>query len=668
MHASPAAASRRTVTVLFCDIVDSTPLGERLDPESYRGVQRGYFDAVRAVLERHGGTVEKFIGDAVMAVFGLPTLHEDDALRALRAASEVREAVAPLDEELARDHGLRLRVRIGVASGEVLAGDPSDGSSFVTGETVVVAQRIETAARPSEVLVADSTYRLAAGAAIVEPVDPVLAKGKAEPVAAWSLIGVQAGAEAVPRRLDTPLVGRRAELDQLRAAFDEAVAERRCRLVTVLGSAGLGKSRLAREFVREIEEQATDRVGRCPPYGEGITFWPIADILPDETFGGTTDEIFLRVRKQLEAVAREQPLVLGFEDIHWGEPTFLNLLEYLVGWISDAPVLVLCLARPELHEIRMLAGAEEIVLEPLSDDDAAELLGLLGAPAEVRRRIAEAAEGNPLFVEQMTAMAADEGGETVVPASIRALLAARLDRLTAEERATIERAAVIGREFPLLAVSALSEDQVTGPLLSLVRKELLRPARFEDGFVFRHALIRDAAYDAVPKALRADLHERHGRWLAERNGADVVVGFHLEQAYTTRAELGPADTALAREAGEILAAAGERSYGRDDIPATAALLARAIELLRPESPELPTLLTELSGAIDQLGASERQAIRLLAVLNYSYEDAAAQTQLPIGTLKSRLSRGRSRLRDMLEGSNSGTGRSGQRDVRVAVRA
>jgi class 3 adenylate cyclase len=272
-------ASRRTVTALFCDVVDSTALGERLDAEKLRRVQTDYFEAVREVLERHGGTVEKFIGDAVMAVFGLPVLHEDDALRALRAASELRVAIAPLDQQLVDEHELRWRIRVGVATGEVVAGDSTDAQSFATGGTVVVAQRLQISARPSEVLLDDATYRLAAGAAIVEPIDPVDAKGKAEPVAAWRLIGVQWGVPGVPRRLDTPLVGRRDELARLREAYDQAVSERRCRLVSVIGPAGIGKSRLVREFLARMAPEATIRVGRCPPYGEGITFWPLRELI-----------------------------------------------------------------------------------------------------------------------------------------------------------------------------------------------------------------------------------------------------------------------------------------------------------------------------------------------------------------------------------------------------
>ena len=616
MSGSPAGASRRTVTVLFCDVVDSTPLAERLDIETYRRVQRSYFDAVRGVLERHGGTVEKFIGDAVMAVFGLPTLHEDDALRALRGACELREAIAPIDEELANDHGLRLRLRVGIATGEVVAGDPAEGSSFATGETVVVAERIQRAARPSEVLIAHTTYRLASGAAVVEPVDPVPAKGIAEPVAAWRLIGVQADAPAVARRLDTPLVGRRRELARLRAAYDEVDADQTCRLVAVLGPAGIGKSRLVREFVRDVSAEATVRVGRCPAYGDGITFWPVADVLPEETFQGTTDEIFLRVRKELEQLARERPLVVCFDDVHWGEPTFLSLLEYLAGWIEGVPVLVVCMSRPELLELRPLPWSDVITLQPLSAGDAEQLLDVLGAPSDGREQIAEAAEGNPLFVEQMIAMAADTGGQVAVPESIRALLAARLDRLTPEERTAIERAAVIGREFPLAAVTALSDSQAAEPLLALVRKELLRPAvtTFEDGLSFRHALIREAAYEATPKALRAELHERHGRWLAERGGADIVVGFHLEQAYLLVSELGRRNDDLALEAGRLLAAAGRRAFDRDDMPAAVNLLERAVTLLRSYGEPLSVLLTELgstlfrAGLLDDAAAAFDQAL------------------------------------------------------------
>ena len=608
-----SGASRRTVTVLFCDVVDSTPLGEALDPEALRAAQTEYFDAVREVLERHGGTVEKYIGDAVMAVFGLPTLHEDDALRALHAASEVRVAVAPLDHRLDRAYGLRWRIRVGVATGEVVAGDAEEAQSFATGPTVVVAQRLQASAQPSEVLLDDATYRLTAGAALVEPIDPVEAKGKAEPVDAWRLIGVQSGVPGVPRRLDTPLVGRRAELARLREAFDQAVAERRCRLVSVIGPAGIGKSRLVREFIVEMAGEATIRVGRCPPYGDGVTFWPLVQVLPEETLEGTTEEIFRRVRKSLVELAAEQPLLVCFDDLHWAEPTLLNLVDYLHGLISDAPVLLVCMSRAELLETRPQWAAGAVVLAPLSPDEAEMLLTTLEAPPEARPRIAEAAEGNPLFAEQMAAMALETGPAFAVPPSIKALLAARLDRLPADERAVVERAAVIGREFPLRAVAALAPEDLrpdaTSHVLTLGRKDLVEPYPWafkadEDGFRFRHGLIREAAYEGIPKELRAALHERYARWFERTSGEDVIVGYHLEQAFSLRRELGRVDEAtepLAAEAGELLGAAGERALRRADVPAAINLLGRATGLLPAGHPRRAALLLELGQALMKAG-------------------------------------------------------------------
>jgi len=608
-----SGASRRTVTVLFCDVVDSTPLGEALDPEALRAAQTEYFDSVREVLERHGGTVEKFIGDAVMAVFGLPTLHEDDALRALHAASELRVAVAPLDHRLARAFGLRWRIRVGVATGEVVAGDAEEAQSFATGPTVVVAQRLQSSAQPSEVLLDDATYRLTAGAALVEPVDPVDAKGKAEPVAAWRLVGVQSGVPGVPRRLDTPLVGRRAELGRLREAFDEAVAGRRCRLVSVIGPAGIGKSRLVREFLVGMAADATVRVGRCPPYGDGITFWPVVQVLPEETLEGTTEEIFRRVRRSLEELAAERPLVVCLDDLHWAEPTLLNLVDYLHGLIADAPVLLVCMSRAELLEARPQWVAGAVVLEPLSPEEAETLLTELEAPQEARPRIAQAAEGNPLFAEQMAAMALEAGPAFAVPPSIKALLAARLDRLPADERAVVERAAVIGREFPLRAVAALAPEELraeaTSHVLTLVRKDLVEPYPWafradEDGFRFRHGLIREAAYEGIPKQVRARLHERYARWFERSSGEDVIVGYHLEQAYVLRKQLGGLNgetEALAGEAGDLLGAAGERALRRADVPAAINLLTRATSLLPVGHPRRAALLLELGQALMKAG-------------------------------------------------------------------
>src|SRR5215218_9016916 len=276
-------AARKTVTVVFCDIVDSTALGERIDPELHRRIQERYFEAVATALERHGGTVEKFIGDAVMAVFGIPVAHDDDALRAVRAASDLRLALSELNAGLARDHELTLAIRTGVNTGEVMAGDPAHGQAFATGDAVATAQRLEAAARAGEILIGDSTYRLVSNAVLVEPIEPLTLKGKAQPVPAWRLLGVVEGAPPFPRRLDTPMVGREEELARLRAEFDAVGAERRCKLVTIVGAAGIGKSRLGNELFGAARSGATTLVGRCLAYGEGITFWPLRGIVLSAT-------------------------------------------------------------------------------------------------------------------------------------------------------------------------------------------------------------------------------------------------------------------------------------------------------------------------------------------------------------------------------------------------
>ncbi|MDQ3777646.1 MAG: AAA family ATPase, partial [Actinomycetota bacterium] len=272
-------ATRKTVSVVFCDMTDSTPLGERIDPEVFRTVQQRYYDALRAALERHGGTVEKFIGDAVMAVFGIPTANDDDALRAVRAAVDMRTAIAALNDDLERDHGVRLAIRTAVNTGEVVTGEAGEGHAFASGDAVTTTQRLEAAARPGEILLGEPTYRLVSNAVLVEPVEPLTLKGKAKPVPAWRLLGVVEGAPPFPRRLDAPMVGRERELAALRRELEAAVSERRCRLATIVGPAGIGKSRLANELLSRSRGEAMTLVGRCLPYGEGITYWPLRGIV-----------------------------------------------------------------------------------------------------------------------------------------------------------------------------------------------------------------------------------------------------------------------------------------------------------------------------------------------------------------------------------------------------
>jgi class 3 adenylate cyclase/tetratricopeptide (TPR) repeat protein len=677
---APGREVRKTVTVIFCDVSGSTALGERLDPESLRDVQSRYFEAMRAAIERHGGTVEKFIGDAVMAVFGIPQLHEDDALRAARAAVDMREGLADLNKELERDRGVTVQVRIGVNTGEVVAGASATDPALVTGDAVNVAARLEQGAAPGEVLIGESTHRLVRDAVEAEPVTPLEAKGKAEPVRAFHLLGVREVIGAIPRRLDSPMVGRERQLAQLFQAFEAAEADRACQLFTVLGPAGVGKSRLIQEFLAGLGDGAQILHGRCLPYGEGITYFPVVEAikqaagladfdLPDvveakvcsvlegdehqqlvcrhvshlmgvaEAAAG--EETFWAIRRFFEASARERPLVLVFDDIHWGEQTFLDLVEHVADWSRGSPILLLCMARPDLLDVRSGWGggklnAATVSLEPLSGEQSGRLIvNLLGSaelPAEVEQRIVETAEGNPLFVEETLAMLIDDGrvvrkdgrwvaaGELLdvtVPPSIQALLASRLDRLTPEERETLEAAAVVGKEFFAGAVRDLvgsdAASRVSGDLMALVRKELIRPDRStlpgEDAFRFRHLLIRDAAYDAMPKAQRAELHERFAAWL-ERTAGDAVseqediVGYHLEQAHAYLLQLGPPDEraeAIGQRASVHLAAAGRRASLRSDHPGGANLLRRALSVGPDRGLERARTLFDLGIALLNIG-------------------------------------------------------------------
>jgi class 3 adenylate cyclase/tetratricopeptide (TPR) repeat protein len=670
---------RKTVTVVFCDVVESTPLGERLDAETYRRVISRYHEEAKAILERHGGSVEKFIGDAVMAVFGIPTRHDDDALRAVRAASDMRVALAVLNEELVRNWDVQLGTRTGINTGEVVAGDSTAGHAFAAGDAVNVAQRLEAAARSGEILLGRETHRLVENAVLAEPVEPMTLKGKAEPIRPWRLLAVLSEAAPFARRLDAPLVGRKDELAQLREALDEVVRERTCRRVTVVGPAGIGKSRLTNELFDGAYEQATVLIGHCLPYGEGITYWPLRDIIRsaagdltlsaiESLLEGDEDaerianrvaaaigitpgteapeETFWATRRLLEHLAQARPLILALDDLQWADETFLDLIEYLAGWTGDAPLLTLCLARPELLERRpsWLVGPDStsIRLEPLSQEESEELLDVLRGDAEVSpdvlAAIAAAAEGNPLFVEQMLAMIKETGdstGELTIPPTIHALLAARLDRLEPEERALIERASVIGREFWRGAVVHLSPEEerssVSTHLITLVRKELIRPYRsifrWDDGFRFRHILIRDEAYIGIAKETRADLHERFAAWLegtARERTTDIdeILGYHLEQAFRYRRELGPIDEAgrrLATRAGERLAAAGRRALARGDARAASSLLARATTLVPQETPGREDLLVLLGGALVIAGEFPRAE----AALGEAVETSAA---------------------------------------------
>jgi class 3 adenylate cyclase/tetratricopeptide (TPR) repeat protein len=627
------AQSRRTVTILFTDVVDSTPLAERLDAEALRDVLQRWFAIASEVVTAHGGTVEKFIGDAVMAVFGHPRAHEDDALRAVHAALELRERLGLLNDELRSTIGATVTTRTGINTGEVVAGDPDARQSLVTGDAVNVAKRLEQAAGDGQILVGETTAELVRARVSLEPLTALAAKGKSDPLLAWSVGTAGRASHGVPRPFDVPLVGRRAELGQLLDALQQVSDERATELVTVIGAPGIGKSRLARELSATASERARVLLGRCPAYGHAITYRPVSELLAEAggaeavaalidaaperelvltrldaatgTRGDATssDEIFWAIRRALEVLAADRPLVVILEDLHWAEPTLLDLVEYVVAF-ADAPVLIVCLARPELLEQRPPWPGLRIDVEPLSDSDARHLLEELGVERDAHDRIADAAEGNPLFLEQLSEMLAEDAPATTgLPPSISALLDERLDRLDTEDQRALTYAAVVGREFPLASLQAFpsleAESGVATRLLSLTRKGLLRPAERHGGadvFRFRHALIRDAAYNRLPKGERATLHAQYARWYAStaapaETAIDELVGFHFEQAHRWLSELGRADTPreeIGRLAHERIAAAAGRALAREDMAAAAKLLQRALAL-----PAEPTHQAEL---------------------------------------------------------------------------
>jgi class 3 adenylate cyclase/tetratricopeptide (TPR) repeat protein len=708
-----APETRKTVTVLFIDAVSSTALGEEMDPESLRVVMTRYFDVMREAIESHGGVIEKFIGDAVMAVFGVPTVHEDDALRACRAAVEINRRLAEVEPQLRAERGVAIEWRMGINTGPVVTGDLAFGQRIVTGDAVNVAARLEAAAGSGEIFIGAETHALVRYAVSVEPVGPLSLKGKSRPVPAWRLLEVREVPRPRSRPQDAPLVGRERPMQLLRDAFRQAVEERACHLFTVLGVAGVGKSRLVDEFVSGLGDRVAVATGRCLAYGSGITYWPIAEALrsgianagvadaDDPESGLATllhaepdaerlvpavgsllgmspaahdqEELFWAVREAFEAMARRRPLVLVLDDIHWGEPTFLDLVEHVADWARDAPILLLAIARVELLETRPAWGAGRprattVRLEPLSQVEGEELvdslLGRAEVPAAFRRRVSQAAEGNPLFVEELLAKLIDDGilrrtdagweaagdlRNLTMPPTIQALLSGRLGTLGAEERVVIERAAVEGTAFHRGGVVALvpepMRDRVPERLANLVRMELIRrdqPAfPNEEGYRFRHVLIRDAAYQGLAKQTRSELHERVAGWLEQVVGDRVleygeIIAYHLEQAYRYRAELAPPDaaaSALALRAGTLLAEASRRAEARGDLSASVDLLERAAGLL-PHDADRRLLVGQVAPNLLFAGNGPRAESLLQEAANESKEagDARGAAWAELGLL------------------------------------
>jgi len=676
-----ARESRRTVSIVFAmPKVHPVDGAEPPGPEALRDVMSTYFDAMRTALERHGGTVEKFIGDAVMAVFGLPVRHEDDALRAVRAAADMQAALPRLNGAFSAQRGLEIENHIGVNTGEVIAGDASTGQRLVTGDTVNTAARLEQAAGPGEVVLGDLTYRLARNQIEIEFIPPLTLKGKAEPVPAYRLVRVGASTAAPAADTTTtatPFVGREAEMGRLSGALADASENRKARLVTLVGDAGVGKSRLIREFAGRASETARVARGRCLPYGDGITFWPLAEVVREAAgivgedspnvairklrricSGDEAEAIVERVaaamnlssaqfpvpelmwggRRFLEKLAAERPLTMIVDDIHSAETTFLDFIDHLLENVDGASILLLCSARHEITERHTewveAHAADTIVLEPLTESDAGKIVEeLLGSLEEsVRARITAVSEGNPLYVEQIVSMlietgeiqrgmegwVARSGSDSIrIPPTVEALVAARLDALGQEERAVVEPAAVIGLSFPMDAVDELVEAEIRehleAELTTLTGKQLVRRAPGDEViYRFGHQVIRDTAYGGLLKRLRAALHERFVVWAERVNRErgretefEEILGYHLEQAYRYRTELGVIDAearSVGERAAEKLASAGRRALERGDLPAAISLLKRAVALLPRESDTRVELMIDLAEATSQQGA------------------------------------------------------------------
>jgi predicted ATPase/class 3 adenylate cyclase len=685
----PAQDVRKTITILFADIVDSSRLSLTLDPEALRGLLARYFEEMNSIIQRHGGVVEGSSGDDIMAVFGVPTLHEDDALRAVSAAVEMRDTLATLNHELETVWGVQLAHRIGVNTGEVFTGVSRQGNRFVTGEAVRVAKRLQEAATPNEILIGEATYKLVRRAVVVESGSPrALKHGEEFPT--LIVVNVIVRATGFQRRFEAQFVDRERQRAMIETIFRDLVNARTCHLLTVLGEAGVGKSRLVSEVAGSLPSETVVARGRCLPYGESITYWPLADIVREITragagntgkqsvaaiaeilaghdkakliaervaellgFGegepGTREETFWALRQLFEVVARERPLAIVVEDLHWAESTFLDLIEHLVDFSRGYPIMIVGTARPELLDARPSWGngkpnATTIALEPLGEAESREmilnLLDRLPPSPAIVLRITRAVDGNPLFAEELVAMLVDEEllrrhedcwvarsdlSELPVPSTINALLAARLEGLPHLERAILTAAAVEGAVFHRSAVSELARPMphaLEDGLLALVRRGLIRPEApsfaGESAYRFRHVLIRDAAYRSLSKNARADLHERFAAWL-EPMAADrlrefeEIVGYHLEQAFQHRVALGSRGAltaSLAARACERLEAAGRRALVRGDLPSAISLLERVSRLLATDDPQRIALLAELSGALVESGRLD-QAGRVL---------------------------------------------------------
>src|ERR671924_1516719 len=617
---------RKLAAVLFVDLVASTELVSGADPEIVRRRVTAFFDAVSGCIETHGGTVEKFAGDAVMAAFGIPQAHEDDAERATRSALGIIQNV----------HELGVEARIGIEAGEVVVDETE--STFATGAAVNVAARLQQASGPGEILIGESAHRLTDGIVQTENVGPLELRGFRNPIAAYRAL---AALDGQPQRavVSAPFVGRESELELLENTLARTVRDRRPHVFTIYGEPGVGKSRLLREFLAGAEG-VTILAGRALPYGEGVTYWPLAEMV--KSAAGITDddpmetareklieccgdeaiaellglasgvmeavegergqpEIAWAAREFVDELADVQPLVLVFEDIHWAEEPLLELIDHLAQWVRERALLIVCLARPELLDVRPGWGggrirSTAIELEPLAREESEQLANALLAEHDVsdkvQARLLDKTEGNPLFVEEIVRVLVEQGaaGGDRIPDSLQALISARIDRLPAGEKVVLQRASVIGRIFWAGAIDHLSpeydadelEDMLDDLLLrDFITREERSTISGETAYRFKHGLIREVTYGGLSKSSRAEYHTRFADWLHEKADKELIEirAYHLDQACTLYTELdGQPPQELTHSAAAALQTAVKRALAREANLSARKLLLRAVEL------------------------------------------------------------------------------------------
>lgn len=680
----PVREERKVVSVLFCDLVGFTAASEHADPEDVRARLRPYHAQLQQVIESHGGTVEKFVGDAVMAVFGAPVAHEDDAERAVRAGLRILEAIEELNHG---DEKLHLQVRVGISTGEAVVAlgvHPERGEGFVTGDVVNTASRLQGIAPINGVAVSEATFRQTERVFSFARLEAVQVKGKTDPLQVWQPLAARArfGADVI-RTSATPLVGREFERSQLIATFERAATQRSCQLVTIVGEPGVGKTRLCTELLQYMEQRpglVRWRQGRCLPYGEGIAFWALGEIVkaecgilesdspeaalskldevlaPDEPDRAwlkarlaplvgargepaAQDESFTAWRRFLEGLAAQNPTVLVVDDLHWADAPMLSFLEHLADWSTGVPLLLLCAARPELHEKHStwatgLRNAQTINLAPLSDEETATLIALLlqrtVLPSATQRALLDRAGGNPLYAEEFVRLLSDRNQltgsleEVLLPDSLQALIAARLDTLSAERKGLLQDAAVIGKVFWAGALAAMGERDLRDVELALhelVRKELVRPSRSssmqgEQEYGFWHLLVRDVCYAQIPRSSRAARHRAAAAWIERQAGdrvddlSDMLAHHYVQALELTRVAGEEQDIPeLEAAARRFLTLGGERALPID-VASAETSFARALELTPADHPERATLLERWAEAALQQGRYAEATVAL----------------------------------------------------------